>query len=806
MKHLIEQLDKKYPNLVKNLSEAIYSMDLNNYRNKSKRRVLGDSPWEFIPNVKSFNVTVNVADPLFKIFNIDKKLKPELTLKEYQNQAINRYIEHQVIRLKKLRDTKPKIYWWTAFTILKRSNSFRVLGINHVFKNWHRNYPLNFIIGVNRMCSTIINKLHLTVHTNRVYIPKGEKGYRPLGVPKPEWRLYLHMLQQFITFFVQNKLDEGQHGFMPKRGTLTAWKSFFEQKIHEKKWIYEYDFTSYFDSVSLQRIMEQLHRWECPDWMIIQLYLLNRNTPILPKERKLDEERLILKASDDAKQRILKYYYLTSHFFRWFSDQFPDWMTDEMWEYRQMYFEEGLGETEYKLTALERGVSQGTATGPILANILMDNWVKPIWHKSGYIKTLAYADDSISYCDEEFIRYPEEDSGIEINEKKSGWVKKDGIWIKPLKFLGMTFDGKTFKGETRKGSNLTFPPELELLTLLENERNYDNLTPEEFLEKINNNEIEEYQNEYENKKSWTKYFKSKIIGFAFSRIYIGKWNLGNLQQDFSLKFVPKSWMDSKYNCEILPLKLEWDELDVFNSTSIACRSLLEIFREKQKFTKSRKHATLTVRYIPSNLQKEETKVDINRHTKYGTNSMKRKQTLEEKLHWRLFYQNKPEQPLYPSYVKKLETGLFFTAYRWPEEFPARIYFTLAFIINLLLYYESPDLDVDMSKLAEKWTVDNGATSLIPGILTWLFVVAIMFLLGILCSTPEIINDPKLLEFILQPDIDNDLWNDRTTDLLSKSRLEASNDLPNPGTFTGKSPQMMSGHFERWDSNLPDFLN
>jgi hypothetical protein len=66
----------------------------------------------------------------------------------------------------------------------------------------------------------------------------------------------------------------------------------------------------------------------------------------------------------------------------------------------------------------------------------------------------------------------------------------------------MTFDGKTFKGATRKGSSLEFSPEMELLTLLENERtNYDTLTPEEFLKKINNNEIEEYQNEYENKKS-----------------------------------------------------------------------------------------------------------------------------------------------------------------------------------------------------------------------------------------------------------------------------------------------------------------
>lgn len=51
-----------------------------------------------------------------------------------------------------------------------------------------------------------------------------------------------------------------------------------------------------------------------------------------------------------------------------------------------------------------------------------------------------------------------EESGIEKNESKSGWVKRRGEWLKPLKFLGMTYDPfkDEFQASTRKGATLEF--------------------------------------------------------------------------------------------------------------------------------------------------------------------------------------------------------------------------------------------------------------------------------------------------------------------------------------------------------------
>jgi len=99
---------------------------------------------------------------------------------------MNRYMENQIIRLEKLRRSNPDLYWFCARTLMKRSNTFRVAAIQHVFHNWYRNYPLHFIVNVNRLVSKLVNQDISEMIYKRVYIPKGEKGYRPLGVPRPE--------------------------------------------------------------------------------------------------------------------------------------------------------------------------------------------------------------------------------------------------------------------------------------------------------------------------------------------------------------------------------------------------------------------------------------------------------------------------------------------------------------------------------------------------------------------------------------------------------------------------------------------
>jgi len=66
-------------------------------------------------------------------------------------------------------------------------------------------------------------------------------------------------------------------------------------------------------------------------------------------------------------------------------------------------------------------------------------------------------------CPKQFTEW-----GIQYSPEKSGWVKRDGKWLKPLKFLGLTYDGErdTLTASTREGSTLSIHTKDELLNAL----------------------------------------------------------------------------------------------------------------------------------------------------------------------------------------------------------------------------------------------------------------------------------------------------------------------------------------------------
>jgi len=72
-----------------------------------------------------------------------------------------------------------------------------------------------------------------------------------------------------------------------------------------------------------------------------------------------------------------------------------------------------------------------------------------------------YADDGLLHgrgLVEDLLLNHLESTGIPINKEKSGWVKRNGKWLKPLKFLGLVYDGSQDKlySETRTGNKLIY--------------------------------------------------------------------------------------------------------------------------------------------------------------------------------------------------------------------------------------------------------------------------------------------------------------------------------------------------------------
>lgn len=108
------------------------------------------------------------------------------------------------------------------------------------------------------------------------------------------------------------------------------------------------------------------------------------------------------------------------------------------------------------------GTAQGSSLSPFLAAIALDEIRSNL---DSDVKILLYADDGIFYGPgtEEFVRYGIMDEltsrlGFTIHPEKSGWVKKDDTWLKPLKFLGLTYNGwyDLLSASTRKGSTLVY--------------------------------------------------------------------------------------------------------------------------------------------------------------------------------------------------------------------------------------------------------------------------------------------------------------------------------------------------------------
>lgn len=115
-------------------------------------------------------------------------------------------------------------------------------------------------------------------------------------------------------------------------------------------------------------------------------------------------------------------------------------------------------------------------------------------------------------------------------------MKKDGQWLKPLRFLGIEYNGITgvFRGKTRKGSTLEFTEDKAFLAHL------DKLAGDDYFGRVP--KIEEFF-----ETGWAKFlgpsyehmFKSRFLGLFFARLYYGSWNQV-MSQDFSLTNRPGS--------------------------------------------------------------------------------------------------------------------------------------------------------------------------------------------------------------------------------------------------------------------------
>lgn len=259
------------------------------------------------------------------------------------------------------------------------------------------------------------------------------------------------------------------------------------------------------------------------------------------------------------------------------------------------------------------GVPQGAPVSPLLAILALElDFIKA--NTSLNSKVVGYADDWLFFSnDDEFIgKFDFPDQGILLSEEKSYWVKRAGKWLKPLTFLGLTYDGEAseLKAHTRNGSRLVWT-EYDILDYMTTEGlkgvpecNYEERSqtymkpdakhqgtcckdlgdpidcpsPTMCSTGLGGARMMKQKGDVDHSwvtggKTWKDLVTSRIFGFVQSRLYQGSWNLFDFKQNFRLRYNPRSLTGLS--------RKEWKtkgDLTVFTSTSFAAGSLIDLIK------------------------------------------------------------------------------------------------------------------------------------------------------------------------------------------------------------------------------------
>jgi hypothetical protein len=297
---------------------------------------------------------------------------------------------------------------------------------------------LNLFKDVGKM----ISKDNVKVKFKRVFLPEYDsegklKKHRPLGVPSAEWRVIGAMEDFYLTNLFADSWATNQYACMPRRGVADAWIDILKRYVSGVKEIMGYDLAKFFDTVFIGEI-DRI--WQIPNkhraWLI---EMSKSKAKIRPQDKGKEAERI-----ENTKKEVTKLFD-EEKFLRAVKADTPVVTLEMKAAMAGWYIPES------SLDDKPRGLPQGLNTSPILACRLLQrtNYLK--YHE----EIIQYMDDGIIMQEEPIeIQEVELDldykySGVAFSPRKTEVIMKEGKWIKPLKFLGCSFDGETFRAHTR---------------------------------------------------------------------------------------------------------------------------------------------------------------------------------------------------------------------------------------------------------------------------------------------------------------------------------------------------------------------
>lgn len=605
------------------MSEAdLWSVKQRTDRVKSEKGVT--SPWKRIPSTTKFEISLNDMNIILEQVGISRRLegKKDFGKNPHGNKVLNRFMTWQVSRLyESLALGRHDEFFNRCFYLMRNSVAFRTSALNKCFPRWYKTLPFAFMININNKVNDILDSESRELQFKRVYIPKTPedeelllkvKGdhkafkkeggkWRPLGVPRHAWRVVLHMWTNFLVMFVEGYIGKRQHGFIPGKGTLTAWKA-LTSKLHKYNYIMEIDLRNCFGEIQADAVSRILLELGAPKRAVEYIEEINLCSPQWAKEDLLDEtpyrkkweenqkwntpvlksdpteedlkksEEILAAKKDENYQRYQKLLKQAEDMNR------PD-MTKKIKQVMREYLSEEWQELRKsgKIPIADstwvsegggthKGLPQGANWSPILTATVLKEFVDQA------DDAVFYADDGLFFSNSPIRLQEDKRKGIYINyAKRSGYVKENGKFTKDFTFLGLKYHHKTdiISGHTHRGSRLEFDSKreeiFEMLELLRPSQHY-------------------------NRTKLDLLFASSIGGTVMSSLYNASWE----QLEYLIKWNPEgvknSWVDLK------------GQMDNYMTTSSdACFALSQVISDgaQRLYANKKNSKAIKVENIPA---------------------------------------------------------------------------------------------------------------------------------------------------------------------------------------------------------------
>jgi len=430
---------------------------------------------------------------LFALFD---KLDTIMTYSKIKKLDYTLYLEEKYYKIyirDLMRIKNPLNYWELSEELI---NDYPYAWISSL-NNWETDY-----IYKERFMEKTIPDFIKDLYTNKtrselknVWIESPKGKWRMLSIPNYQTRWICRMWNEVLSNYVYKKINKNFHGFIHNKGVLSWWTMFLKEKYFSKyEYIFEFDLASFFPNVNRQEALNALLHYNVPHKYAVHLI-------------KLVSGRTVN------------------------STHFPN---------SSSFYEETLNKEWSKG---DRNLPMGNALCPLISSLVLYKHFEELGlNISSDIIVTGYADDNSlmltrkgyeQLClklgktiinEIDITNYLNDRwKGIIIEPAKSGWVKKDGKWLKNYKNLGMLYDTKDLFASTRGTKH--GPSHLKLY-------------------RKNNLKDEILNLEYilNNSKFFDDYF-----GFLQSRLFQNNWN-PKYPQDFSLQqLTKKSLLTLAYN-------------------------------------------------------------------------------------------------------------------------------------------------------------------------------------------------------------------------------------------------------------------